>query len=305
MRVVFVGEEAAGARALQRVVHSDHDLVGVLTGSTPEGPGNTVASVASECGVPIMPARSVRGAELANELRALEVDVLLNVHSLYVIHPEVLAAPRHGAFNLHPGPLPEYAGLNAPSWALVEGRDRHGVTLHWMEPGIDTGDVVARTDFDLTTSDTGLTVSLRCAEKGLALVDGLLAQLSDDPTAVPRRPQDLAARRYFGRGAPREGWIPWASPAREVLDFVRAFDYRPFTSPWGPARTMIPHVGEVAVERLAETGRATQRPAGTVCVGADEVCVATTDAWVRVQSVKVAGQGRAPGEVLAHETILG
>lgn len=304
IRIAFVGEEAAGARALQRVAASDHTLVGVLTASEPEGQGATVASVAAECGAPVIPARRVREAALADELRDREVDVLLNVHSLYIICAEVLAAPRYGAFNLHPGPLPDYAGLNAPSWAVVHGRDRHGVTLHWMEPGIDTGDVVARTDFDLTARDTGLTVSLRCAEKGLELVDDLLARLSEDPASVPRRPQDLTGRRYFGREIPHDGWIPWSSPAREVLDFVRAFDFRPLTGPWGLPKAKAPEAGEIHVDRLAGTDASAERPPGEVHVDDDGVFVATADAWVRVVDTRVDGQARAPHEVLVHGTTL-
>lgn len=305
MRIAFVGEEAAGARALQRIARSDHSLVGVLTDAEPEGQGITVASVAAECEVPTMPARRAKDPELADELRALEVDVLLNVHSLYIIRPEVLAAPRWGAFNLHPGPLPDVAGLNAPSWAIVNGHHRHGVTVHWMEPGIDTGDVVARTDFDLTTDDTGATVAMRCAEKGLGLLDGLLDQLAEDASAVPRRPQDLTSRQYFGREVPREGWIPWAASSREVLDFVRAFDYRPFPSPWGVPRTTLPGAGEVGVDRLAGTDRPAGRPAGEVRVDQDGVFVATADHWVKVLSARVDGQARAPHGLFGHGTTVG
>jgi len=53
----------------------------------------------------------------------------------------VLGVPARGAWNLHPGPLPRYAGLNAPSWAIYRGEQRHGVTVHRMDRGIDTGDI--------------------------------------------------------------------------------------------------------------------------------------------------------------------
>ena len=240
MRIAFVGEEAAEAR----VVASDHELVCALTDTAPVG--SSVAAIATEAGAPVLPARRVREVALADELRALGVDVLLNVHSLAIVRAEVLAAPRVGGFNLHPGPLPEYAGLNVPSWAVLHRRDRHGVTLHRMEPGIDTGDVVSRADFDLTPRDTGLTVSTRCAQRGIELVDDLLARLDDDPGGLPRTPQDLSARVYYGRKVPREGWIPWSSSTADVDAFVRAFDYRPFRSPWGPARTLVPGVGDCA-----------------------------------------------------------
>ena len=302
MRIAFVGEEAAGARAVARVVASNHQLVCALTDSVPTGV--SVAAVAREAEAPVLPARRVREVALADELRALGVDVLLNVHSLTIVRAEVLAAPRVGAFNLHPGPLPEYAGLNVPSWAVLHRRDRHGVTLHRMEPGIDTGDVVSRSDFDLTPRDTGLTVSTRCAQRGIELVDDLLAQLAKDPGGLPRAPQDLSARVYYGREVPQEGWISWSSPTAHVDAFVRAFDYRPLRSPWGPARTLVPGVGEVAVTRLEPDASEGAAEPGRVRVEGERVCVGTGDGWVRVLGMTVDGRAAPVHEVLEDGVVL-
>ena len=195
-----MAEEAAGVRTLQRIARSDHRLRVVLTASDATAPGVSVASAAAELGVPTLPADRVRDPDLADDLRERGVDVLLNVHSLHLVRPEVLDAPRVGALNLHPGPLPEVAGLNAPSWAVARGHEQHGVTLHWMEPGIDTGDVVDEVRFPITPDDTALTVAVRCVARGQELVDRLLGHLEDG--VVPRRPQDHTARRYYGRGVP-------------------------------------------------------------------------------------------------------
>src|SRR5580692_7331177 len=73
------------------------------------------------------PVERVKDPELAESLRSAQVDLLLNVHSLYIIHQGVLAVPRLGAYNLHPAPLPRYAGLNSVSWAIYHGEKEHGV----------------------------------------------------------------------------------------------------------------------------------------------------------------------------------
>ncbi|TDQ50194.1 UDP-4-amino-4-deoxy-L-arabinose formyltransferase/UDP-glucuronic acid dehydrogenase (UDP-4-keto-hexauronic acid decarboxylating) [Actinomycetospora succinea] len=293
MDIALVAEEAAGVRTLQRLARSHHRVRRVLTAS-PEGAG--VAASAAELGVPITPADRVRDPGLADELRGAGIDVLLNVHSLHLVRPEVLAAPRVGAFNLHPGPLPECAGLNAPSWAVARGHAEHGVTLHRMEAGIDTGDVVEQIRFPITADDTALTVSVRCVARGQELVDRLLAHL--DAGVVPRHPQDLSARRYFGRGVPYEGRVPWAKPAREVLAFVRACDYGPYPSPWGiPAARR--GDSEIAVVRLAGTGRPCPgRAPGEVAVDDEGPVVATADEWVRPRRLVASGRGCEPGAVL-------
>ena len=297
MKMLLVAEEAAGIQVLRRVAASGHELVGVFTAPPTRGGGATVAGVAEHLGVTVEPSERVRDAALAGEIRERGVDLLLNVHSLFVVHADVVAAPRIGSFNLHPGPLPEYAGLNAPSWAIYNGEERHAVTVHSMEPGIDTGAVAYEASFPLTETDTGLAVSLRCVREGLPLLERLLADAERD--AVPARPQDLSRRRYFGREAPQEGRVEWSRTAREVVDFVRACDYFRFPSPWGSPLARLDG-GEVAILKAAPTGRPTAgEPAGTVG-GADDgaVPVAAADEWVAVQRVAVDGSPQDAAAVL-------
>jgi methionyl-tRNA formyltransferase len=303
VEVALVAEEAAGVRTLQRVARSGHRVGVVLTASPAEGAGVTVASTAAQLGVPTLPAARVRDPDLADDLRARGVDVLLNVHSLHLVRPEVLGAPRVGAFNLHPGPLPEVAGLNAPSWAIARGHSEHGVTLHWMEPGIDTGDVVEQIRFPITPDDTALTVSVRCIARGQELVDRLLAHLDAGPDAVPRHPQDLTARRYYGREVPHDGRVPWSAPADEVLAFLRACDYGPYPSPWGTPRTRrcgVEGAGdEIGVVRATATGRSSAgHVPGEVDRDDEGPVVATADAWVRPRRLLVGDRACEPADIL-------
>jgi methionyl-tRNA formyltransferase len=236
----------------------------------------------------------VREPAFADWIHAHEVDLLLNVHSLFVINSDVIKAPRIGALNLHPGPLPEYAGLNAPSWAIYFGETRHAVTLHWMDVEIDTGAIAYSAGFDVEEEDTGLSLSARCVREGLPLIAQLLEAAAVDPSSIPRVPQDLSRRRYFGRDAPDGGRISWTRPAQRVVALVRACDYLPFSSPWGSA-TSRTDGQEVAVLKAARTGRPTDAEPGTVGEAeGDSVQVAAQDEWVLVSRVQPKGGRPVP-----------
>ena len=305
MNVLLVAEESAGIQVLRALAKTDHELVAVLTAPPTRGGGATVAGVADSLGVQVLPSERVRDAATADWIREQEVDLLLNVHSLYLIHGDVVAAPRIGSFNLHPGPLPAYAGLNTPSWAIYNGEDRHGVTVHWMEPGVDTGAIAYEAGFDLTETDTGLSVSVRCVREGVPLIERLLEAAAADPAAIPRHEQDLSLRRYYKRAdVPDEGRIVWTRPARRIVDLVRAADYLPFPSPWGTPRAQLGG-RELGVTKAVPTGRpAAGRPGLVEAVVGDAVTVSCADELVQVSRVQVDGRAAPAAEVLEPGTVL-
>jgi methionyl-tRNA formyltransferase len=274
MRVALLCEEAAGGRALQLLARERHEVAAVLS-----SPGSPAWTLAERLGLSPLAASRVREPGFADDLARLRVDLLLNVHSLYIVPEAVLRVPAHGAYNLHPGPLPDYAGLNAPSWAIYNGEDSHGVTLHRMEPGIDSGPIAFQERFAITPEDTGLSLSLRCAEKGLALIERLLAA---DPACLALAPQDLSRRRYFGRGVPQGGRIDWRQSARRIHAFVRACDYHPFVSPWGAPIADLDG-RPMQVLKVALTGEPCGVPPGTVRTDASQrTFVASADEWVAI-----------------------
>jgi methionyl-tRNA formyltransferase len=297
LRVALAAEDAAGVQALRMLAEGEHTVVAVFTGSGHGGPGAAVAEFAEKQGIPVRPAAEVRDAALADWLREQGTDLMLNVHSLHVVDSGVLEAPAMGAYNLHPGPLPELAGLNAPSWALYEGAERHGVTLHRMTPGVDQGPIAFSDSFEVGPQDTGLTLLTKCVRRGLPLVAELLAvAAAGDP--IPARTQDTSRRRWFDAGPPEGGRLGWDRPARRVVGFVRACDYGPFPSPWGFPRCSVGEREVAIASATAESAAADVAPGTVRHDGGAGALVAASDTWVRVTSVEVDGEKRDAEDIL-------
>jgi UDP-4-amino-4-deoxy-L-arabinose formyltransferase/UDP-glucuronic acid dehydrogenase (UDP-4-keto-hexauronic acid decarboxylating) len=219
------------------------------------------------------------------------------------MHPDVVAAPRIGSFNLHPGPLPQYAGLNAPSWAIYNGERRHAVTVHWMEAGIDTGAIAFQSWFDLEEDDTAFTVAARCVKLGVPLLARLVE--AAERRAIPAVAQDLSRRRYYGGDPPEGGRMVWSRPARDIVNLVRACDYSPFASPWGHPTARLDS-RPIDVTKAARTRQPAHATPGTVgAVEGDDVNVAAADEWVAVRRVQVAGEPLSPAAVLRPGMWLG
>ncbi len=287
MNILLVAEEAAGIQALRALERTEHRVVAVMTNERTRTLGPTVGHVANSFGIPILPSILARDASAADWIHREQVDVLLNVHSLIVIHPAVVNAPRIGSFNLHPGPLPEYAGLNAPSWAIYHGEKRHAVTLHWMDEDIDTGPVAYTSFFDISESDTGLSVTASCVRQGTPLLTRLVKTAAANPGAIPAVSQDLGKRRYFGREVPDEGRIVWSRSGRQLVSLVRACDYLPFSSPWGQPVASL-RGRELCVLKATRTSELAEHEPGTVgSIDGGAALVATGDEWILLHRVRI------------------
>ncbi len=294
LRVILIADQPAGVEALRMLSATHHQVVAVMTREA-SAHGATVAGVASRLGYPLWPARQAREPGFGKVIRAQRIDLVLNVLSSHVLPYEVVTAPRIGSFNLHLGPLPTYAGLHAPNWAIYQGKRNHAVTLHWMDEGVNTGPIAYTAELPIDQDDTGLTLSAKCVRAGLPLLHDLLAAAVRGE--APRQPQ-LGVRRHHGQGVPHEGRLIWSDAAVGIVNFVRACDYFPFASPWGSPRAYLTG-REIVVLKATLTGEPTDAPPGTVGRHVDtDVLVAARDQWVRVRRVRLGSSSFSPVDVL-------
>ncbi|MFN4130614.1 MAG: AMP-binding protein, partial [Paracoccaceae bacterium] len=163
----------------------------------------------------------------------LSCDWLLSVANLSLVPAAVRGLARRGAVNFHDGPLPRYAGLNAPVWALLAEEAQHGITWHLMTDGVDKGDILEQRLFDIAPGETALSLNTRCFDAGVESFPAVMAQLEGGLHPVA---QDFAQRRVFAR-ADRPaafGRLDFAAPADAVAQRVRALDHGRY---WNPLTT--------------------------------------------------------------------
>jgi natural product biosynthesis luciferase-like monooxygenase protein len=265
-----------GAVLLER----GHDVRGVVTGAP------RVGAWAREHGLDVIDV----GGDWSARLAAEPFDHLFAITHLAVIPDEVLALPSGLGINFHDGPLPGYAGLNTPVWAILEGEDRHGITWHELTSGIDAGDVLAAVEIDIAPDETALSLNTRCMAAALESFPELVEALESG--TVTRTPQDTTGRRYFGRhDRPSPAClIDWTAATDEVLRFVRALTFGPYPNPLGIPKTCLADGGALLFVDVAEDGGDVSvsdgaAPAGSVLeIGEAGVRVATSDGSVRIRA---------------------
>ncbi|MEM1230336.1 MAG: MupA/Atu3671 family FMN-dependent luciferase-like monooxygenase, partial [Pseudomonadota bacterium] len=148
-------------------------------------------------------------------------DYLFSIANFQVLDEDLLSWPRIGAWNFHDGPLPEYGGLNTPSWALLNGETSYGVSWHEMTAAVDGGALWAEARFPLEPHSDLLEVNSLCFEQGFATFRDLIERLRAD--SGPLRPAAAPQRTYLRRQAPSAlGFIDLTESAAQVQRTFRA-----------------------------------------------------------------------------------
>jgi natural product biosynthesis luciferase-like monooxygenase protein len=172
-------------------------------------------------------------SHLPNETGRHDFDLLLSVAYLSIIPTQVLALPKVAAVNFHDAPLPSYAGVNAPAWALMNREQRHGITWHLMTAAVDEGDILLERSFEIAGDETSLSLNLKCYQAAIESFDELLDMLEQG--RLVRRKQDLDARRYYSktRRPPAACTLMWDQDAGAITATSRALDFGDYENPLG------------------------------------------------------------------------
>ena len=168
--------------------------------STPAqaGPTGSLAAWARRQGVPVRLHRRLGDREAAESMRALAPDLVL-LTGADIVPATLLAIPRLGTLNSHYGLMPRYRGMNATEWSIYND-DPVGVSVHFVTPGIDTGDVVAEERIEILPGDDLERLRLRHQRAAARLLDGAVESIAAGTVSAVA--QDLSKGRQHYRMHP-------------------------------------------------------------------------------------------------------
>ncbi len=235
MRAVFMGTPDIAAEVLKSLLLSRHEIVAVVTQpDRPKGRGreltkSPVKLVAEEHGIPVLQPEKVKAPEAVAELKALAPEVILVVAFGQILSKEILEFPKYGCINVHASLLPEYRGAAPIQWAVIDGKEKTGITIMRMDEGIDTGDMICREEIAITAEETGGSLHDKLAAVGGPLLLRALEQI-EDGTAV-YTPQNQEAYTYAKMLRKDMGRIDFTKSAEELERLIRGLN------PWPSAFT--------------------------------------------------------------------
>jgi methionyl-tRNA formyltransferase len=227
-RLLYLGNNWVGWRALEWLRETGQKIVGLVVhpGSRARHRDDIIrASGLSQDRV--FDASCLDQTEVANAIFGLGPDLALSVYFGYILRPGFLQRVPRGVVNLHPAYLPYNRGANPNVWSIVD-RTPAGVTLHWVDETVDTGDIIARRELPVDPVDTGGTLYHKLERAALdllreawpAVVAGTASRTPQEPGGTFHRVADLERLDRID--------LDRTYTARQIMDILRARTFPPY-----------------------------------------------------------------------------
>jgi len=290
MRIILIGQAAFAEKTLEKLVGKGEEVVALYCPlDPPKGKFDPVKQKALQLGIPVRQHKSLKAPAVREEFIALNADLAILAFVTQIVPSQVFSVPKLGSICFHPSLLPKYRGASAINWALIKGETVTGISLFWVDQGIDTGPILLQKEVRVDPDDT--TGSLYF-NKIFSLGVDATGEAVDLIKAgnPPRIVQDESKATYDPPCRDEHAKIDWSKPAQEVYNLIRGCDPQP-----GAHTTYNGKLLRIFDTRM-ELGN-NSAPAGQVTgIGAEDINVALNGGTLTVK--KVRGEG---GKISAAE----
>ena len=309
MRIIFMGTPDFSVGTLEALVEAGHDVcLAVTQPDKPKGRGKEmqftpVKEAAVKHGILVYQPKRVRDPECVEELRKYNADVMVVVAFGQILPKEILEMTPYGCINVHASLLPKYRGAAPIQWAIIEGESVTGVTTMQMDEGLDTGDMILKTEIPIAEDETGESLHDKLAEAGAALCVKTLHAIENKTAVFEKQPESPTA--YAKMLTKDLGNIDWAKSAVQIERLVRGLNSWPsaYTHRDGKVMKIWKALAKPQEECAEQTELGSEEhtaqktgknamPGTVVSVAKDSFCIQTGDGVLRILEVQMPGKKR-------------
>ena len=237
MRIIFMGTPEFAAPAIDSLIAAGHEIAAVFSQpDKPKGRGYAmtpppVKVKALEHGIPVYQPNSMRDGEALAVFNEIKPDVGVVIAYGKILPQEILDAPTFGCINVHASLLPKYRGAAPIQWSVIDGEPKTGVTTMQMDAGLDTGDMLMKSETDIQPDETAGELHDRLSAMGAELIVKTLDALAKGE--LKHEKQD-DSRTCYARMLTKELCaVDWSRSAQEIHNQIRGL------SPWPVATAVL------------------------------------------------------------------
>ena len=221
--IMFMGTPEISMLCLKKLIEDGHGISAVISREDkPRGRGNVMTptptkALALEAGIPVYTPKTLRDESFMELLREISPDLIVVVAYGKILPKEVIDFPKYGCINLHVSLLPKYRGAAPMQRAIMEGEEETGVTVMYMDEGLDTGDILTVEKFPIGPTDDFEAIHDRSAEVGACLLSETIEKIENG--TVERTKQDDSLATYAKKVEKEDCKLDFTLSAKN-LDFI-------------------------------------------------------------------------------------
>lgn len=245
MKIGYFGDGPWAHQAFGRLIKDETIEIKFVTVRYDKRDPELVA-LAEAAHIPVEIHQNINSDEFLDRIAKYEVDLFVSMSFNQIFKTRTINYPPLKTINCHAGKLPFYRGRNILNWALINDEKEFGITVHYVDEGIDTGDIILQRTYPITDEDDYGTL-LDTAYTGCAevLYDAVKAVQAGTAQRVRQDAIDPVGM-YCGMRGPGDETIDWNAGSREIFNFVRAI-CRP-----GPMAASRLNGKEIKINRVRE-----------------------------------------------------
>ena len=291
MRIVFLGTPDFAVPSLNRLIESQHDVVGVVTQpDRPKGRGlnlmpTPVKRVALKNKLPVLQPDDLSSSVFIDALNQWNGECYVVV-GFRILPRDVYDLPPKGTVNLHASLLPKYRGAAPIQWALIHGESETGVTTFYIQEKVDTGDLILQASCFIGEDETAGELHDRLAELGADLIVSTVDMISEN--CVETRPQEGEPSRA-PKIKPQDCNVEWSESSVQISNRIRAFSPRPGA---------VTFIGEKRLKlfgvSIAENVTKKEEPGTILDTSEEGIRIQTGSGCIIVGEVQLEGKRRLP-----------
>lgn len=177
---------------------------------------------AEENGIPIELSENINSREFADRMKYYNSDLFVSMSFNQIFKKEMINFPKYNTINCHAGKLPFYRGRNILNWALINDEKEFGITVHYLDEGIDTGDIILQQTYPITDEDNYHTLLIRAYDGCADILYHAIKMIQNGEVKRIRQNDIDPVGMYCGMRKEGDEIIDWSQTSREIFNFIRA-----------------------------------------------------------------------------------
>lgn len=224
MRILFFGGHKLAKITLEYLLEKNKNIVAAVMSETDNDWYHGLEEVTDRYNLKLFEEKNINDNQFVDEVRnELKPDLIISVNFDQIFKKEIINIPEKGCINIHASLLPKYRGRAPLNWAILKGEKETGVTVHYINEGIDTGQIILQEIIDIKKTDYIDDILEKVKGKYPEMINKAVELIENDKVEPVEQKKENGS--YYGKRTSADGLIDWSQSVTNIYNLIRAVSH--------------------------------------------------------------------------------